>query len=65
MQANFRFIVLLKLFLLKQSSLTGRPTALEKKKFQDFLNSMGLILNSIQGHSAILCLKKKAVRSSM
>ena len=29
--------------------------------FQDFLNSMDLILNLIQGHSTILCLEKEAV----
>ena len=38
-------------FEIKQTSLSGRPTTLELKKFQDFLNSMGLILNSIQGQS--------------
>ena len=31
----------------KQAILTGRPTTLELKKFQDFLNRIGLILNSI------------------
>ena len=31
----------------KQGSLTGAPTTLEEERFQDFLNSMGLILNSI------------------
>ena len=49
------------LFHLKQASLTGRPTTLESKRFQDFLKSVGLVLNSIQGLSAILCLKKEAV----
>ena len=49
------------MFDLKQESLTQRLTPLEQKRFQDFLNSVGLILNSIQGHSAILCLKKEAV----
>ena len=29
------------------------------------LKSMGLILNSIQGHSTILCLKKEAVGFSV
>ena len=46
---------------LKQKSLAGRPTTLEQKRFQDFLNNMGLILNWIQDHSAILCLKKELV----
>ena len=32
-----------------------------EKIFQDFLNSMSLILNSIPGHSTTLCLKKEAV----
>ena len=49
------------LFHLKQASLTGRPTTLESKRFQDFLKSVGLVLNSIQGRSTILCLKKEAV----
>ena len=35
--------------------------ALEQKRFQDFLDSMGLIVNLIRGHSTILCLKKEAV----
>ena len=53
-------------FEIKQTSLSGLPTTLELKKFQDFLNSMGLILNSIQGHSTtILCLRKGAGRNSM
>ena len=43
-----------------QTSLTGRPTTLELKKYQEFMNSMGLILNSIQGHSTIY-LKKEVV----
>ena len=43
----------------KQTSLTGRQTTIEQKRFLDFLNNMDLILNSIQGHSAILCLKKE------
>ena len=30
----------------KQASLTGDPMTLEQIKFQDFLNSMGLIFNS-------------------
>ena len=34
---------------------------LELKIVQDFLNGMSLILNSVQGHSAILCLKKEEV----
>ena len=46
----------------QQASLTGRPTTLEYKKFQDFLESMGLILNLIQGHSTILYLKRETVR---
>ena len=33
---------------------------LEKKWYQDFLNSMSLALNSIQGHLTFLCLKKEA-----
>ena len=45
---------------MKQASLTGRPTTLEYKRFQAFLNSMGLILNFIQGHSTVLCQKKEA-----
>ena len=45
----------------QEASLTGRPTTIEQKRFQDFLNSMGLILNSIQGYSTNLCLKKEAV----
>ena len=44
-------------FEIKQGNLTGHPTTLEEKRFQDFLNSMDLILNSIQGHSTILSLK--------
>ena len=32
-----------------------------EKRFQDFLNSMGLISNLIQGHSTIVCLKKETV----
>ena len=47
--------------LLKQARLTGHSTTLEYIRFQDFLDSMGLILNSILGHSTILCLKKEAV----
>ena len=31
------------------------------EQFQDSLNSIGLILNLIQGHSTILCLKKEVV----
>ena len=34
---------------------------LDEKRFQDFLNSMGLVLNSIQGHLTIIFLKKEAV----
>ena len=45
----------------KQASLTGRQTTIEQKRFLDFLNSMDLILNSIQGHSAILCRKREAM----
>ena len=41
-----------------QESWTGRSASLKYKRFQDILNSMGLILNLILGHSAILCLKK-------
>ena len=37
-------------FKQQKTSLTGRPAILEQKRFQDLLNSMGLILNSIQGH---------------
>ena len=37
------------------------PDDIKKAKFQDFLNSIGLILNSIQGHSSVLCLKKETV----
>ena len=48
-------------FCHKEASLTGQSTTLEKKRFQDFLNSMDPTLNSIQGHSAILYLKKEAV----
>ena len=44
----------------KKASLTGRPT-LEQQRLQEFLNSMGLILSSIQGHSTILCLKNEGV----
>ena len=42
-QANFRFNVLLKLFLLKPASLTGQLTTLEQERLEDFLNSMDLI----------------------
>ena len=34
-------------------------TNLGQKRFQDFQKSMGLILNPIQGHSSILCLRRK------
>ena len=58
-------LVFLKLFLVKylrkQAILTGRPATLGQKRFQDFLNIMGLILTSIQRHSTILCLNKKAL----
>ena len=47
--------------LYKKTSLTGRPTILEQKRLQSLLNSMGLIYNSTQAHSSILCLKKEAV----
>ena len=46
---------------MKQVNLTGRSTTLEQKRFQNFLNSMGHILNSIQGHLTILCLNEEAV----
>ena len=39
------------LMVSETSKLTGHPTTLEYKRFQDFLKSMGLILNSIQGNS--------------
>ena len=32
------------------------------EEIQDFVNSMGLILNSIQAHLSIPCLKKDAVK---
>ena len=50
---------------IKQVSLTEHSTPLEQKRFKDFLKSMGLNLNSIQGHSTILCLKKEAVGFSV
>ena len=34
---------------------------IKTEKIQDFLNNMGLISNSIQGHLSVLCLKKEAV----
>ena len=37
---------------------------IRKEKILDFLNSIGLTLNSIQGHSTILCLKKEAVKKT-
>ena len=43
------------------SMFDGRSTTLEQKRLQEFLNSMGLNLNSIQGHLTVLCLKKVAV----
>ena len=46
---------------MKEASFTGRSTILEQKRFQDFLNSMDLNLNSIKVHSTILSLKKEAV----
>ena len=33
-------------FYQKQARLTGHSTTLEQKRFQNFLNSMGFILNS-------------------
>ena len=53
------FFVSILMCCLKQASLSGHPKTLEYKRFQDFLNSMGLILNLIQGHSTILSLKKE------
>ena len=53
------FFVSVLMCCLKQASLSGHPKTLEYKRFQDFLNSMGLILNLIQGHSTILSLKKE------
>ena len=44
-----------------QTTLTGCPTTLEQKRFQDFLSSMDLILKLTQGHSIILCLKGEVV----
>ena len=46
---------------IKLERLTGRPTISKYKKFQDLLNSVGLILNSIRGHSTVLCLNKEIV----
>ena len=40
---------------------TSFNLTLQQKRFQDFLNSMDLILNLIQGHSTSLFLKKEAV----
>ena len=34
---------------------------LDDVRIERTLNSMGRILNSIQGHSTVLCLKKEAV----
>ena len=44
-----------------QEFRASRPTTSEWKRFQDFFNNMDLILNSIQGNSAILYLKMEAV----
>ena len=54
-------IEIVKNYWMMKQSLTGRQTTIEQKRFLDFLNSMDLILNSIQGHSAILCLKREAM----
>ena len=46
---------------IKQSRLTRCSTTLKQKRFQNFFNSIGLILNSIKGHLTVLNLKKEAV----
>ena len=43
------------------NTFDGRSTTLEQKRLQEFLNIMGLNLNSIQSHLTVLCLKKVAV----
>ena len=40
------------------SKFEWTPDNIRIEKIQDFLSSISLILNSIQGHSTSLCLKK-------
>ena len=47
----------------KTSKFDWTPDNIRRERFQDFLNSMGLISNSIQGLLTVLCLKKEALGS--